>query len=133
MSDQKLKMQYRNECARNYRVIRHANGSLAVHEAYYDMSGKVIGITERPASFAETTASLKSSGAIEGGRDQIVCARPLRPESLSADAEVFRRFKTGASRVCLVVHRNYEPGILTYLIQLTCMRHRETVESKVTR
>jgi hypothetical protein len=36
----------------HYRVLRHADGSLALHEVYCDASGRPNACTERPISFA---------------------------------------------------------------------------------
>jgi hypothetical protein len=38
----------------NYRVIRHADGSLALHEVYYDATGRAVAMTENPVSFGVT-------------------------------------------------------------------------------
>ena len=35
----------------NYRVIRHEEGHLALHEVYYDDDGKPNGVTKEPVTF----------------------------------------------------------------------------------
>jgi hypothetical protein len=39
----------------NYRVLRHPDGHLALHEVYYDKAGKPISYTARPIHFAGGT------------------------------------------------------------------------------
>jgi hypothetical protein len=36
----------------NYRVLRHPDGHLALHEVYYDNAGKPISYTAKPIHFA---------------------------------------------------------------------------------
>jgi hypothetical protein len=36
----------------NYRVLRHPDGHLALHEVYYDKTGKPVNYTVNPVSFA---------------------------------------------------------------------------------
>lgn len=36
----------------NYRILRHRDGTLALHEVYYDEQGQPRAYTERPAGFA---------------------------------------------------------------------------------
>lgn len=36
----------------NYRVLRHEDGSLALHEVYYDKAGRPRGFTRDPVGFA---------------------------------------------------------------------------------
>jgi hypothetical protein len=36
----------------NYRIVRHPNGDLALHEVYYDEAGRPDGVTAAPVGFA---------------------------------------------------------------------------------
>ena len=36
----------------NYRILRYTDGTLALHEVYYDEAGQVKNYTARPISFA---------------------------------------------------------------------------------
>ncbi|MCX8281771.1 hypothetical protein OSJ77_16375 [Phyllobacterium sp. 0TCS1.6C] len=47
----------------NYRILRHENGDLALHEVYYDEKGQPKAYTEQPISFFSDA---------EGGPEEIV-------------------------------------------------------------
>lgn len=45
-----------------YRIMKHADGSYALHEAYYDRNGKINGWTEKPVvdTHGETLGELEN-------------------------------------------------------------------------
>jgi hypothetical protein len=49
----------------NYRVLRHTDGSIAIHEVHYDDSGKPHACTEEPTGFAgDSLEELRSELAL---------------------------------------------------------------------
>ena len=80
----------------NYRIVRHADGNLALHEVYYDDSGWPTNRTAEPISFAcdaeEGTAGIISSlqMALRDARQPVLDDAEIfdaRSAETSSDAE----------------------------------------------
>ena len=82
----------------NYRIVRHPNGDLALHEVYDDEDGRPDGVTARPVGFAadaeEGVGDLirQLELALGDARNRPVLdwseVRGLRPENLGGRLDV---------------------------------------------
>jgi hypothetical protein len=72
--------------SRNYRVIRHANGMLALHEVYFDQNGNLAGRTVEAAGFV-----VNEEDGVEALISMLERALWDARENPTLDASTFRR------------------------------------------